>query len=105
MSALADGTTPPASEPSHDEIAEQIRALPVGVLISNGRLDTRLARLRQARRRQLDEVRLAIDAIGALAPDCSKAGSRQTRSAISAALANLQIAYADAVTGHPVLSL
>ena len=55
-------------EPSLDDIAAQIRAIPIGSFLALDRLDARLDRLRQARGRQLDEARGAIDAIAALLP-------------------------------------
>ena len=86
----------PHEGPSLDDIAEQIRALPVGSYlltvistlsaIAHGKLDAG----------QLDEVRGAIDAIHALLPVLENRVEPELKRDFEQALANLQIAYADA---------
>ncbi len=95
MSALAEDFIPP-EEPSLDDIAAQIRALPVGSYlltvvstlsaIAHGKLDAG----------QLDEVRGAIDAIRALLPVLEGRVEPEIQRDFKQALVNLQIAFADA---------
>jgi hypothetical protein len=83
-------------EPRADDVLSQIRAIRVGDLllttvttltsIAYGKLDTG----------ELEEARGAIDAIRALLPILEGRVDHQLRRDLERALANLQVAYADA---------
>ena len=75
-----------------------MRAARSGRVPALDRCDARLARLRQARRRASStRQRLAIDALGALVPLLEGERRGEPRRDLGQALANLQLAYADAV--------
>jgi hypothetical protein len=86
----------PLEEPSLEDVASQIRAIPVGAFLLStvstlasmayGKLDAG----------QLDEARGAIDAIRALLPVLEGQVEPGLKRDFEQALANLQVAYVDA---------
>jgi hypothetical protein len=97
---LADeDVTPPArepGEPSPEEIASQIRALPVGSFLLSTVSTLASIAYGKLEAGQLDEARGAIDAISALIPVLDdRIEARLTRD-FEQALTELQVAYADA---------
>jgi hypothetical protein len=92
------GETPPEG-PALDDLAAQIRAIRIGDFLLTTM--TTLASLAYGKLEagDLDEARGAIDAIRALAPTLEGRVEDQIRRDFEQALANLQIAYADAAAG------
>jgi hypothetical protein len=85
------------AEPTPDELAEQVRQLDVGTfLLSFSATLTSLAYAKLEAER-LDDMRLAVDALGALVPLLEAQVEEGAVRDLSRALANLQLAYASAV--------
>jgi hypothetical protein len=89
-------TTAPPEEPRLDDLAAQIRAIRIGDFLLT--TVTTLASLAYGKLEagELDEARGAIDAIHALVPTLEGRVEEQVRRDFEQALANLQVAYADA---------
>jgi hypothetical protein len=88
-------------EPSADELLEAIRAIQVGeFLVSTA---STLASLAYGKLDggQLDQARLGIEALDALVPVLAGRIEDQNRRDLEQAVANLKIAYADAVGSAP----
>jgi hypothetical protein len=89
---------PPAGarEPTIDELIEQIRNIELGQFLLSS--VSTLASLTYAKLEAgaLDQAKLGIDALGALIPVLEGAIESDTARDLHAALANLQLAYADA---------
>ena len=83
-----------AGERQESDFAEQLAALDIGMFI--GTTGSTLAGLAFAKidRGDLAEAKLAIDALAALVPLLEE----EPRRDLAAALANLQVAYADAAS-------
>ena len=85
------------AEPTADELAEHVRQLDVGTfLLSFSATLTSLA-FAKLEAAQLDEMRLAVDALGALVPLLEGRVEEGAVRDLSSALANLRLAYANAV--------
>jgi hypothetical protein len=85
--------------PTPDELAEQVRLLDVGTfLLSFSATLTSLAYAKLEAER-LDDMRLAVDALRALVPLLEGNVEAGAVRDLSRALANLQLAYANAVAG------
>ncbi len=90
-----------AGEPTPDELLEQVRGLKVGpYLFSTAATLASLAYAKLAAG-ELDELRLAIDALRALVPLLAGQLEEPALRGLEQVLANLQIAYADAVASAP----
>ena len=85
-----------AAEPTVEEVIEQVRELPVGHFLLTT-LST-LASLTYAKleARDLEQARVGIEALRALVPVLEGEIEAATSRDLRAALANLQLAYADA---------
>jgi hypothetical protein len=84
-------------EPTPDQLAKQVRQLDVGTfLLSFSATLTSLA-FAKLEAGRLDDMRLAIDALGALVPLLEGQVEAGAARDLSSALANLQLAYASAV--------
>jgi len=86
------------AEPTAEELLAQIRELKVGhFLLSTVATLTSLAygKLQAA---ELDEARLAIDAIGALVPFLAGQVEDDARRSVEQALTNLKLAFAEAAS-------
>ncbi|HEY8315776.1 MAG TPA: hypothetical protein VIG35_02840 [Gaiellaceae bacterium] len=86
------------AEPSVEQAVEELRKLDVGdVLVSSASMLASLAYGKLAPElRDLDQARLAIDALRVLVPVLPE----EHRRAIQDVLTNLQLAYADAAKGE-----
>ena len=86
-----------ADGPSPDELAEQIRQLDVGTFLLS--FSATLSSLAYAKLEagQLDDMRLAVDALRSLVPLLEGNVEDDATRDLSRALANLQLAYAGAV--------
>ena len=92
---------PPRREPSLDDIAAQIDAIPIGPFLLSF-VSTLLSRAYgKLGKGELDEARGAIDAIRALMPVIEGRVEPELKRDFDQALANLQVAYADASTKDP----
>jgi len=106
VSGLADdeareepGEAAAAHEPSADDLLAQIRAIRVGeFLLTTVTTLTSLA-YGKLEAGDLDEARAAIDAVRALMPVLEGRVDEQLRRDFESAVANLQVAYADAAAG------
>jgi hypothetical protein len=87
---------PPPTEPSLDEIAAQIRALPIGPFLLSTVSTLASIAYGKLEAGQLDDARGAIDAIGALVPVLEGRIEPELKRDFEQALANLRVAYADA---------
>ena len=100
MSALAedDATSPegPPEAPSLEDVAAQIRAIPVGSFLLSTASTLASIAYGKLEAGQLDEARGAIDAIRALIPVLEGRIEPELKRDFEQALANLQVAYADA---------
>jgi hypothetical protein len=96
-----EAPTPPRREPSLDDIAAQIDAIPIGPFLLSF-VSTLLSRAYgKLGKGELDEARGAIDAIRALMPVIEGRVEPELKRDFDQALANLQVAYADASTKDP----
>jgi hypothetical protein len=85
-----------SAEPTQEELLAQIREIKVGqFLLSTGATLTSLA-YGKLQARELDEARLAIDAIGALLPFLHGQIEDEPRRSLEQALTTLKLAYAEA---------
>ena len=85
------------ADPTPDELAEQVRQLDVGTfLLSFSATLTSLA-YAKLEAEQLNDMRLAVDALRALVPLLEGQVEEGAARDLSRALANLQLAYASAV--------
>ena len=92
---------PPPREPSLQDIAAQIDAIPIGPFLLSF-VSTLLSRAYgKLGAGDLDEARGAIDAIRALMPVIEGRVEPEIKRDFDQALANLQVAYADASTKGP----
>jgi hypothetical protein len=84
------------AEPSVEEVIEQVRALPVGHFLLT--TVSTLASLTYAKLEagDLEQARVGIEALSALVPVLEGEIEAATSRDLRAALANLQLAYADA---------
>ena len=94
--AEAPRAEPPPEEPSLDEIAAQIRALPIGPFLLSTVSTLASIAYGKLEAGQLDDARGAIDAIGALVPVLEGRVEPELKRDFEQALANLRVAYADA---------
>lgn len=94
---MADEPTAPADQ----ELLDQFRQLRVSDLLAQ--TATMLVSLAEGKlqTKELDEARLAIDALRALAPVLAEAVPAEYRSALESALAGLQLSFADAAAPPP----
>jgi hypothetical protein len=92
---------PGAAAPSLDDIASQIRAVPIGDFLLSMASTLLSMGYGKVGAGQLDEARGAIDAIKALLPVLEGRIDPSLKRDFEQALANLQIAYADASTKGP----
>ena len=85
-----------AGEPTVEEVIEQVRGLPVGHFLLT--TVSTLASLTYAKleARDLEQARVGIEALSALVPVLEGEIEAATSRDLRAALANLQLAYADA---------
>jgi glutamate racemase len=90
------GNETPAAEPSVEELIEQIRNIEVGQFLLS--TVSTLASLTYAKleAKALDQAQTGIEALGALIPVLEGQIEAETARDLRAALANLQLAYADA---------
>jgi hypothetical protein len=86
----------PPSGPSLDDVAAQIRALPIGPFLLSTISTLASIGYGKLEAGQLDEARGAIDAIGALVPVLEGRVEPELKRDFEQALANLRVAYADA---------
>ena len=86
---------PSAREPTVDELIEQIRNIEVGPFLLS--TVSTLASLTYAKLEAgaLDQAKLGIEAVAALIPVLEGSAGAETVRDLRAALANLQLAYAD----------
>jgi hypothetical protein len=87
---------PQPAAPSLDDVVQQIRAVPIGPFLLSTVSTLASMAYGKLGAGQLDEARGAIDAIRALLPVLEGRVEPQLRRDFEQALANLQIAYADA---------
>ena len=86
----------PPEGPSLEDVAAQIRAIPVGSFLVSTVSTLASIAYGKLEAGQLDEARGAIDAIRALLPVLEGRIESELKRDFEQALANLQIAYADA---------
>lgn len=91
----------PENTPTDEEVLDQFRQLRVSDLLAQ--TATMLVSLAEGKlqTKELDEARLAIDALRALAPVLAEAVPAEYRSALESALSGLQLSYASAAAPPP----
>lgn len=91
----------PTNSPTDEELLDQFRQLRVSDLLAQ--TATMLVSLAEGKlqTKELDEARLAIDALRALAPVLAEAVPPEFVRDLNQVVANLQLAYAKAVAGGP----
>jgi hypothetical protein len=82
-----------AEDPKVDDLIEQIRAIKLAEFLFSSTVTLASLAYGKLDTGELDEARLAIDALAALVPLLDG----DTKRDLAATLANLQLAYADAV--------
>jgi hypothetical protein len=87
---------PPPAQPSLDEVVQQIHAIPIGPFLLSTVSTLASMAYGKLASGQLDEARGAIDAIRALMPVLEGRIEPELKRDFDQALANLQVAYADA---------
>jgi hypothetical protein len=87
---------PQPSQPSLDDVVQQIHAIPIGPFLLSTVSTLASMAYGKLGAGQLDEARGAIDAIRALMPVLEGRIEPQLKRDFDQALANLQVAYADA---------
>jgi len=99
--AREPGPEPPPAQPSLDEVVQQIHAIPIGPFLLSTVSTLASMAYGKLGSGQLDEARGAIDAIRALMPVLEGRIEPQLKRDFEQALANLQVAYADASAQNP----
>jgi hypothetical protein len=89
---LAEG-----GEPTPEQLAEQVRQLDVGAFVLSFAATLTSLGYAKLDAGRLDDMRLAVDALRALVPLLEGNVEEDAVRDLSRALANLQLAYADAV--------
>ena len=91
----------PTSSPTDEELLDQFRQLRVSDLLAQ--TATMLVSLAEGKlqTKELDEARLAIDALRALGPVLAEAVPAEYRNALESALAGLQLSFASAAAVPP----
>ena len=84
-----------------EQLAEQIRALKIEDLLFSTVATLGQLAYAKLEQRELDQARLAIDAVAALVPVLEGRAEAQLLRDYNQLLANLRLAYADAVTAPP----
>jgi hypothetical protein len=103
----ADEPTPaepapePPPQPSLDDVVRQIHAIPIGPFLLSTVSTLASMAYGKLASGQLDEARGAIDAIRALLPVLEGRIEPELKRDFDQALANLQVAYADASAQEP----
>jgi hypothetical protein len=92
---------PPPAQPSLDEVVQQIHAIPIGPFLLSTVSTLASMAYGKLASGQLDEARGAIDAIRALMPVLEGRIEPELKRDFDQALANLQVAYADASASEP----
>ena len=92
---------PPPAQPSLDEVVQQIHAIPIGPFLLSTVSTLASMAYGKLASGQLEEARGAIDAIRALMPVLEGRIEPELKRDFDQALANLQVAYADASTKGP----
>ena len=92
---------PPPAQPSLDEVVQQIHAIPIGPFLLSTVSTLASMAYGKLGSGQLDEARGAIDAIRALMPVLEGRIEPELKRDFEQALANLQVAYADASAKNP----
>jgi hypothetical protein len=87
---------PPSREPTLDDVVSQIHAIPIGSFLLSTVSTLASIAYGKLSARELDEARGAIDAIRALIPVLEGRIEPGLKRDFEQALANLQVAYADA---------
>jgi len=95
------GPEPPPAQPSLDEVVQQIHAIPIGPFLLSTVSTLASMAYGKLGSGQLEEARGAIDAIRALMPVLEGRIEPQLKRDFEQALANLQVAYADASAQNP----
>ena len=95
------GPEPPPAQPSLDEVVQQIHAIPIGPFLLSTVSTLASMAYGKLGSGQLDEARGAIDAIRALMPVLEGRIEPELKRDFEQALANLQVAYADASAKNP----
>ena len=96
-SGLAEEPEGPRAQPSLEEIAEAIGQVEVGSFLLSTATTLLSLGFGKLERRELAQAKVAIDAIRALVPLFEGQAEAGMRRDLERALANLQVAYADAV--------
>jgi hypothetical protein len=99
--AAAEEPRPPTAQPSLDEVVQQIHAIPIGPFLLSTVSTLASMAYGKLGAGQLDEARGAIDAIRALMPVLEGRIEPELKRDFEQALANLQVAYADASAKNP----
>ncbi len=94
---MAEEPEGPRAQPSLEEIAEAIGQVEVGSFLLSTATTLLSLGLGKLERRELAQAKVAIDAIRALVPLLEGQAEAGMRRDLERALANLQVAYADAV--------
>jgi hypothetical protein len=84
-------------EPTPDELVDQVRQLELGTFLLSFAATLSSLAYAKLEAGQLDELRLAIDALRALVPVLEGQVEEEATRDLTRALANLQLAYASAV--------
>lgn len=94
---MAEEPEGPRAQPSLEEIAEAIGQVEVGSFLLSTETTLLSLGFGKLERRELAQAKVAIDAIRALVPLLEGQAEAGMRRDLERALANLQVAYADAV--------
>ncbi len=94
---MAEEPEGPRAQPSLEEIAEAIGQVEVGSFLLSTATTLLSLGFGKLERRELAQAKVAIDAIRALVPLLEGQAETGMRRDLERALANLQVAYADAV--------
>ena len=98
MSGLAEERPP---EPTPDDLAEAIRRVEVGEFLLSTVSTLASLAFAKIEQRQLDQAKTAIDAISAVLPLLAGLVDEGLLRDFERALANIQLAYADAASAPP----
>jgi hypothetical protein len=90
-----------ADEPSVEELLEQIKSIKLGQFLLSTAATLASLAFGKIGERDLDEARLAIDAMAAIVPLLEGKIDDEARRGLDQALTNLRLAYAEAAAAPP----
>jgi hypothetical protein len=94
---LAEGEAEAGPEPTGEELLEQVRELKVGQFLYSACATLASLAYGKLEAGELDELRLSIDAMRAVVPLLEGQIEAEAERGLRQVVANLQVAYADAV--------